>query len=349
MKIKLVALAAMSVCASMSNAQTSTTIYGIVDTSIRYGTNANANGDSRVQMGDGFATGNRLGFRTTEDLGNGLKAMAVLETGFSPDTGELQQGGRLFGRQSYVGLDGKYGKLLLGRQYTVAYDTLCSFDAFFCANNSLVGYQGSNYAGLRYDNTAKYSKTLGEFTVNGGYTFGEALPGVVGQTAKAASLTYTSGKKYLGAVYQVTEGVTSAYFNSVPASQASRQVVWGLGGTYQFEQAKVFLGYTSSKLDVADFQNDVFQLSANYKLTSNLQLTGTIQHDKLKRQVGDGRRLTSALMLDYFLSKNSDIYMAVDYAKLQGGWVSLGNNGSASSFYGHDNRTNLTVGLRHRF
>lgn len=349
MKIKLVALAALSVCTSMTYAQSSTTIYGIVDTTVRYGTNANANGGDKVQMSDGFATGSRLGFRTTEDLGGGLKAMAVLETGFAPDTGELQQGGRMFGRQSYLGLEGKYGRLLLGRQYTVAYDTLCSFDAFFCANNSLVGYQGSNYAGLRYDNTAKYSKTFGEFAVNAGYTFGETVPGVVGQSAKAASVTYTSGKKYFGAVYQVTEGVSSAFFNSVPSAQASKQVVWGVGGTYQFEQAKVLFGYTRSKLDVADYQNDVLQLSANYKLSNALQLIGTVQHDKLKRDVGDGRRLTTALMLDYFFSKNTDIYVAVDYAKLQGEWVNLGNNGSAASFYGQSNRTNLIAGLRHKF
>lgn len=349
MKIKLAAFVTLSACASMAYAQSSTTIYGIVDTTARYGTNANANGDGKAQMADGFATGNRLGFRMTEDLGGGLKALAVLESGFSPDTGELQQGGRLFGRQSYVGIDGRYGKLLLGRQYTVAYDTLCSFDAFFCANNSLVGYQGSNYAGLRYDNTAKYSKTFGKFTVNGGYTFGETLPGVVGQSAKAASVTYTSGKTYLGAVYQVTDGVTSAYFNSVTAAQASKQTVWGLGGTYQFEQAKVFFGYTRSELDVADYQNDVLQFSGNYKLSSNLHLIGTIQHDKLKRQVGDGRRLTSALMLDYFLSKNTDVYIAIDYAKLQGGWVDLGNNGSAASFYGNNDRTNVIAGLRHKF
>ncbi len=349
MKIKLAALATLSVFASMANAQSSTTIYGIVDTTVRYGTNANAHGDSKVQMTDGFATGSRLGFRTSEDLGGGLKAMAVLETGFAPDTGVLLQGGRMFGRQSYVGLEGEYGRLLLGRQYTVAYDTLCSFDAFFCANNSLVGYQGSNYAGLRYDNTAKYSKTFGAFAVNAGYTFGEATPGTVGKSAKAASVTYTSGKAYFGAVYQVTEGVTSAFFNSVSAANASQQEVWGFGGTYQFEKTKMLFGYTRSKLDVADYQNDVIQLSANYKLTNALQLIGTIQHDKLKREVGDGRRFTTALMLDYFLSKNTDIYVAVDYAKLNGEWVKLGNNGSSSSFYGQNNQQNLIAGLRHKF
>lgn len=349
MKIKFIALAALSVCATFTYAQTTTTIYGIVDTTIRYGTNSNASGGKQIQMSDGFATGNRLGFRMTEDLGGGLKALTVLETGFAPDTGELLQGGRLFGRQSYVGLEGQFGKVSLGRQYTVAYDTLCSFDAFFCANNSLVGYQGSNYAGLRYDNTIKYSKNLGEFAVNAGYTFDESGAGVAGQSAKAASVSYTSGRKYLAAVYQATEGVSSGFFNSVPAALASKQEVWGLGGTYQFDKTKVFLGYTRSKLDLADYQNDVIQLSANHKLTNSLHLIGTVQHDKLKRDAGDGRRLTTALMLDYFFSKNTDIYVAVDYAKLQGQWVNLATNSSSASFYGHNNRTNVIAGLRHKF
>ncbi|MFX5578745.1 porin, partial [Acinetobacter baumannii] len=63
----------------------------------------------------------RIGFRGTEDLGGGLQALFVLESGFAPDTGAMGQGGRLFGRQSYVGLKSGWGQIMLGRQLNMTY------------------------------------------------------------------------------------------------------------------------------------------------------------------------------------------------------------------------------------
>ncbi|WP_163068804.1 porin, partial [Acinetobacter baumannii] len=68
-------------------------------------------------------------------LGGGTKAMFILESGFFPDTGGSQQGGRLFGRTAVVGLEGDYGKLYLGRQYTLAHEVLSSYEAMAFANN----------------------------------------------------------------------------------------------------------------------------------------------------------------------------------------------------------------------
>src|SRR5690606_36538142 len=119
-----------------------------------------------------------------------LKEIAVLESGFAPDTGASQQGGRLFGRQSYIGLEGEFGKVLLGRQYTVAYDMLCGFDAFECANNSIMAYQDVNYAGLRYDNTLKYSKSFKNIAVSAAYSFGEVSGSTTENSAKAISASY---------------------------------------------------------------------------------------------------------------------------------------------------------------
>lgn len=157
--IALLALGAGSVPAV---AQTSggVTLYGLLDTTIRYSTNEDAAGHSRTQMTDGVLTGSRWGIRGTEDIGGGNKAWFILESGFSPDTGTSQQGGRLFGRTAVVGFDGPYGKLALGRQYTLAHEVLSSYEAMAFANNSIVGYQGGNYTGLRYDNTLKYIKSF---------------------------------------------------------------------------------------------------------------------------------------------------------------------------------------------
>ena len=350
MKKKLIALAALAAC-SAAQAQTNVTLYGLVDTTVRYSTNENAAGDNKLQMTDGVLTGSRWGVRGVEDLGGGTKAMVTLESGFAPDSGAMLQGGRLFGRQGYVGLEGDYGRLLLGRQYTIGHDVLASFEAFAFANNAIVGYQGGNYTGLRHDNMLKYSKAMGPLAVSAGYTFGEVAGNTSANAAKAVSASYTAGPLYVGAVYQSTNNVTSAFFNAVSAAQASKQTVWGVGGTYQFQPVKVYLGYTNSKLDVADYQNDVLYASFNYQLTGSTQLLGTLQHDKLKRTVGDGTRLTSALMLDHYLSKRTDVYLEVDYTKLKDGWVGLANNAGLGSqnVFGNDNRAGVMVGVRHKF
>lgn len=341
-KIALATLAAFSVAVQAAD---NVVLYGLLDTTIRYSTNESAAGDHKTQVTDGVLNGSRWGVRGNEGLGGGLQSVFVLESGFAPDTGTSLQGSRLFGRQAFVGLDGGLGKLLVGRQYTIAHDALGSFEAFAFANNAILGYQLA-YTGLRYDNTAKYSKTVGAVTVNAGYTAGETA---TGSAAKGVSATYASGPLYFGAVYQRTENVTAGYFGAVAAAQASKQTVWGLGGTYQFAPVKLYLGYTNNKLDVANYKNDVLYASFNYSLTPALQLIGTVHHDKLKHPGADGRRLTSGLMLDYYLSKRTDVYVEVDYTKVKDGWIALASNAAGANLFGKDKRTGLMAGLRHRF
>jgi predicted porin len=108
--------------AGSAMAQSSVTIYGIIDTGVVYTTNANANGNAVFKMPS--LTGSflsRIGFRGTEDLGGGLQAIFVLESGFAPDTGAMGQGNRIFGRQSYVGLKSDWGQVTLGRQINMTY------------------------------------------------------------------------------------------------------------------------------------------------------------------------------------------------------------------------------------
>lgn len=112
-----VAMATIAVTAAGSAAaQSSVTLYGIVDTGIMYVNNQN--GASNWEMTSGKLSGSRFGIRGTEDLGDGNKALFVLENGFSSATGALQQGSRMFGRQAYVGLSNPtLGRLTFGRQY----------------------------------------------------------------------------------------------------------------------------------------------------------------------------------------------------------------------------------------
>ncbi|WP_240655869.1 porin, partial [Paraburkholderia phosphatilytica] len=123
--MKRIALSTLSLAllgaAGAAHAQSSVTLYGVLDNSIQYV--SNVGGHSLWNMAAGNLQGNRFGLKGTEDLGGGLKAIFQLENGFNPNTGSLGQGGRMFGRQAYVGLSGdQWGTVTLGRQYDPVVD-----------------------------------------------------------------------------------------------------------------------------------------------------------------------------------------------------------------------------------
>ena len=120
MKKSLLALAALGASAGVAHAQSSVTLYGIVDEG--FNINTNAGGKHLYNLSSGVLQGSRWGLRGTEDLGGGLQAVFVLEDGFDASTGKFGQGGLEFGRQAYVGLSSNFGALTLGRQYDSAVD-----------------------------------------------------------------------------------------------------------------------------------------------------------------------------------------------------------------------------------
>lgn len=119
----LIVAALAGIPAIAAHAQSSVTLYGLIDAGITY-TN-NQGGHSAWQETSGSINGSRWGLRGTEDLGGGLKAIFTLENGFGINNGTLKQNGREFGRQAFVGLahDG-FGSLTLGRQYDSVVDYL---------------------------------------------------------------------------------------------------------------------------------------------------------------------------------------------------------------------------------
>lgn len=150
----------------------SVTLYGVVDSGVEYLSRTGPQGKSLLRMPN--LTGSapsRLGFRGVEDLGGGLKAQFVLENGFGADTGSINQGGRFFGRQAFVGLTGSWGTVSLGRQY----------DNFSFALNDY-GVFGPNAFGLssletyipaaRFDNAIAYMGNFGAFSFGANYSLG---------------------------------------------------------------------------------------------------------------------------------------------------------------------------------
>jgi predicted porin len=174
-KQALVAAFAIAGCASVQ-AQSSVTLYGVIDTNIEFLNHASANGGVLVRENSGGLSNSRFGFRGTEDLGGGNTAFFVLESGFNGNDGTEATAGTLFNRTAAVGLSNAFGALSAGLQYTAMYDTLIKYDpmvyaqqyTWFPTTGSADGFSFK----ARVNNSVKYVGHYGGLTGTAVYSFG---------------------------------------------------------------------------------------------------------------------------------------------------------------------------------
>ncbi|NML13461.1 porin [Azohydromonas caseinilytica] len=227
MKKSLIALATLGAFAGAASAQSSVTLYGLVDLSVQHvksGEDSPFAGAKTTRLSDGtaYGPGSRWGLRVSEDLGSGLKANVVLESGFGADDGRSQQSSRLFGRQAFVSLASTtLGEVRLGRQYTLHDETLSVGNPF--GNTTVLnpgtyfnigGASLANPTGaasvplfidnVRVDNAVQYiSPSFAGFRVQGMVAAGEGtadryqgLKGVYANGPLNVALSYEFGKRF---------------------------------------------------------------------------------------------------------------------------------------------------------
>ncbi|SFC15297.1 porin [Collimonas sp. OK412] len=273
MKKSLIALAVLGAIAGAAQAQSSVTIYGIVDTGIVYTSKAvTATGGtgSKFSVNSGVIQGSRLGFKGVEDLGGGLKALFQLEAGFNNDTGALngQDKGatNLFRRKSVVGLGGNFGSVLLGRQTDILDDVSqwTSVQDFGGVTGS-VGHNLNRLEGTRTNNSIRYNTPdLSGFTASAIYGFGEAA----GQTSNGQSFglggQYANGPLGLFAAYYQSKlgtiGGTNASDTSIlgntsfaghGAAGDTALKTFSLGASYQVGPARLYGNWSRTKQPLA--------------------------------------------------------------------------------------------------
>ncbi len=162
----------------VAQAQSSVQVYGLLSAGIGY-VSDEGNG-SRTHALSGTNQNPRIGFRGQEDLGNGTKAVFVLENGFNVMTGTASQSGRLFGRQSYVGLSSNdKGTLTLGRQYEAVKDLLGP--VVIASNGVHIGDNDNGYNNLRVQNAHKLTEAL---NLGASYFFTTGKYDVINKTPK---------------------------------------------------------------------------------------------------------------------------------------------------------------------
>lgn len=209
MKKATFAVAILAASTSAAWAQSSVTLYGIVDAAARYTSNANP-GAANKQLVPGGMSQSRLGVNIIEDMGGGLKALANMEHRLNSDTGTVAAAD--FWRQAWVGLQSnELGQIRLGRQYNILFDLYTSSFASFRYSPYIEAYKpeiGMSMA-ARQDNMVKYLAQVGNFYAEVQVSAGE------GQAGAAAALPnktigglvrYSDGKLAAGGAYlQATE------------------------------------------------------------------------------------------------------------------------------------------------
>lgn len=239
-------------------------LYGAIDAAMVYVNNASGSSVGRVDGGGNWAS--RWGLRGREDLGGGLAAVFVLEQGFNPDDGTLGQGGRTFGRQSFVGLSQThYGTLTLGRQYDFAYAIPPDVVMVIGGLASATGGSGINadmhLGGFRYDNSVKYLVGLGP--VQAGLMYGLGSENSKDKMASAL-LSYRSGPVNVGVAY-----VRDNFSPVVPTVQGN-EVLVGSMHYYLNEQVTLvgLLGTSKAKLGAdSRSKNRLVDLGLTWRIT----------------------------------------------------------------------------------
>jgi predicted porin len=194
MKKTLISLAVLAAATGVAHAQSNVTIYGIVDAGI---VRESGGVQSNTKVTSGVGSASRLGFRGTEDLGGGLSAVFVIESGLKVDTGESDAAGSIANRQAFVGLkSATAGSLTLGRQYTPWYNTISQVADPFAAGyagsaKNLMGASGSN---VRTSNSIVYATpSFSGFDGVVSYSVGETAGDSKAGRQFGASVGYSNG------------------------------------------------------------------------------------------------------------------------------------------------------------
>lgn len=314
-------------------AQSNVTIYGRLDLGLRYTSHANSAGDSRKSVDPGSLSGSRLGFRGTEDLGGGMKALFTLEQGINPDLGTLAQSGRGFGRQSWVALQTSFITATLGRQYSPIYVIEAYNEPFGPYNLLEPGFIYDNYTGgTRWDNALKLESQFAGFTVGGMFAAGEGTAG----HKQGLSASYAGGPFSVNAAWQQTRNLAGRKDHKA----------WTLGGTWDIAPVKLFLSYLDHDSETNAQSNKVWSTGVNVAVTPLLDLVLGYYRDT-QTSPRHKKQLVAA-MANYKLSKRTNVYVQADRGEQSAGYANAFDAGYAYP-KGINDRSTLTTGIRHVF
>jgi predicted porin len=262
MKRAAVSLAALTLAAGSAGAQSNLTLYGIVDAGAQWNEQYSASSGQQASawsIESGYQSGSRFGLRGAEPLGGGWSTIFTLEGGFDATTGQSSQGGALFGRQVWAGLQARFGQIVAGRIPTPSSGT-GSFDMFSAVDPFGAGFGinaiGSTFVAanaLREDNAVLYATpSLGGFRGAAGYSFNrggaESVPQDGNSRAATLAAAYGSGPIYIVATYDWL-GYPAAGSTTANAGLPDEKLLQ-IGATWDLKLVKLY-GAFASQSDIS--------------------------------------------------------------------------------------------------
>lgn len=333
MKKSLIALAVLA-ASGASFAQSSVTLYGVADFWVGSTSTTDAAGvklSQTVQNGGGY-NGNRWGLRGVEDLGGGLKAKFQFESGFTIDDGNVANGATMFGRQAFAGVEGDFGSVTAGRQYT-AYDSLRgatnhAFDAGVAVTGSVWGFGVADYTS-RTNNTLRYdSPTVSGLSGSLSLGLGENKTATVNASSQTAlHVKFAQGPILAGVGYQAEKvGTVTTKYTLV-------------AGSYDLGVVKLNAGV--NKADNTVLKDSEVQLGVSAPINANAQVAFGYATAKSETAAGadNGKRTGLVLTGYYDLSKRTRAYAATNSTTTK----------NAAGATTAKTATTLAVGVRHSF
>lgn len=377
MKSASLVLTALGFFSVTAYAQNNVTVYGLLDTGIEYVSHADAVGHGVIRMpGVSGELPSRLGFRGAEDLGDGLKVVYVAETGFNVRHGDLGQGGRLFGRQSWVGLDGRWGTLSFGRQYSMAFWVLADADMLGPDIHG-IGALDNYLPNARSDNTIVYKGTFNGLTAGASYSFGRDGAGtgnspgqgtcageVAGQANQckewSAMLKYDASSFGVATAYDQQRGGANAaanFFDGVApfalTSNRDKDSRIQANGYVKFGRLKIGAGWIGRNVKTAsaavpDVRSNLFYAGAQYFVSDALLLDGEAYRMTIKEHGTRASLMT--VRATYFLSKSTAVYVKGGYLwNSEKARFSVSAGGGGTTPAAGVGQLGAMVGIRHSF
>ncbi|WP_446902720.1 porin [Burkholderia sp. YIM B11467] len=367
-----------------AHAQSTVTLYGVIDESLQFTHNATPTGSNQLGLYSGNLSGSRWGLMGSEDLGGGLKAIFQLENGFNVNNGKMGTYNgttSLFGRQAYVGLQSnQYGTVTLGRQYDPLVDQVQGLteDNYFGSTFATAGDVDNYDNSSRTNNAIKYlSPSYGGLQVETMY----ALGGVAGQTGSgqtwAVAASYNNGPFSLAAGYYVADNSNSTLartgWSSTSDGTFDGPVNSGYATAKSINIARVAARYIAGPYTVGlAYSNSAYKADAqsafastekfntgqayfNYQATPALLLGLGYSYTHASGDTNASYNQVS-LGADYSLSKRTDVYLVGAWQKATG--TQLNTDGTVSSadasigsygVAGTSSQDMVSLGIRHRF
>ncbi|MFT3858524.1 MAG: porin [Aquabacterium sp.] len=362
-KKNLVAVAALMAVAGAAQAQSSVKLYGYVEAAVGSFEEAHTTGAKArtSEVASGQMMTNFIGFSGSEDLGGGLKAEFALESFLAADTGATltNNHGGFWGRASWVGLSGGFGRIALGQYDNPLFTSGYTYNPFgssmgFSPTMRHLSYIGQTATatpgvnpGVGFDTGWINSITYESPVMSGFQLIGQYAPKE--STATGTKNAYTVAASYNAGPFSAMATYVKSGKSASTAWTADEKV-WNLGASYDFGMLKAFAQYTDIKevdsvaVTVSSTvtngallanKSKIYQLGVSVPVTDKaavLASYGELKNEVTSTKAEEKDRLFT-LAFNYDLSKRTGVYGA------------FMNNGHTNLQSGQS----YAVGIKHSF